>query len=141
MRVLLSFLFLSASALLGADATFFPAEQVNKGFEKGGSLLDRGAYHIMTAHRDGPGLVEVHALDTDIFHVIRGSATLLVGGAVVGGKTTAPNEVRGEKIEGGKEQKVQAGDVIVIPNETPHWFRDVDGPFDYYVVKVRACAK
>ena len=29
------------------------------------------------------------------------------------------------------------GDVMIVPNGTPHWFREVDGPLTYYVVKVR----
>jgi glc operon protein GlcG len=32
---------------------------------------------------------------------------------------------------------ITAGDVIVVPNGVPHWFREVPGPLDYYVVKVR----
>jgi glc operon protein GlcG len=32
------------------------------------------------------------------------------------------------------------GDVVVVPNGTPHWFRDVSGPVLYYVVKVTAPA-
>jgi mannose-6-phosphate isomerase-like protein (cupin superfamily) len=29
------------------------------------------------------------------------------------------------------------GDVVVVPNGTPHWFKQVNGPLLYYVVKVR----
>jgi glc operon protein GlcG len=29
------------------------------------------------------------------------------------------------------------GDVVIIPNGVPHWFKEVQAPFDYYVVKVR----
>jgi len=27
--------------------------------------------------------------------------------------------------------------VIIVPRGTPHWFREVQGPLTYYVVKVR----
>jgi hypothetical protein len=27
--------------------------------------------------------------------------------------------------------------VITVPNGIPHWFREVEGPLTYYVVKVR----
>jgi len=27
--------------------------------------------------------------------------------------------------------------VLIVPNGTPHWFKDVSGPLNYYVVKVR----
>jgi uncharacterized protein GlcG (DUF336 family) len=29
------------------------------------------------------------------------------------------------------------GDVLIVPNGTPHWFQEVSGPLNYYVVKVR----
>ena len=30
-----------------------------------------------------------------------------------------------------------SGDVMIIPNGVPHWFKEVQAPFLYYVVKVR----
>jgi glc operon protein GlcG len=33
---------------------------------------------------------------------------------------------------------ITKGDVLVIPNGTPHWFKEVNGPINYYVVKVRS---
>ena len=79
----------------------------------------------------------MHALDTDVIYVLDGSATLVTGGTVVGGKTTEPNEVRGDAIDGGQARRIARGDVITVPNGTPHWFQEVQGPLTYYVVKVR----
>ena len=31
---------------------------------------------------------------------------------------------------------INEGDVIIVPQGTPHWFKEVDGVVDYYVVKV-----
>jgi quercetin dioxygenase-like cupin family protein len=56
---------------------------------------------------------------------------------VVDGKETVPDEVRGASIANGEVRTISKGDVIVIPNGTPHWFQDVKGPLTYYVVKVR----
>ena len=47
-------------------------------------------------------------------------------------------EIRGAAVQGGEVRQITAGDVVVVPNGVPHWFRDVPGPLDYYVVKVRA---
>ena len=54
-------------------------------------------------------------------------------------KTTGPEEVRGESIEGGEDHQLSKGDVIVIPAGTPHWFKSVQAPptFFYFVVKIR----
>jgi mannose-6-phosphate isomerase-like protein (cupin superfamily) len=82
--------------------------------------------------------VEVHEKDTDIMHVLSGTATLVTGGAMVGGKTVAPEEVRGTSIDGGQTRHVGPGDVLVIPHGVPHWFQEVPGPLTYFVVKVRA---
>ena len=40
-------------------------------------------------------MAEVHARDTDIIYVLEGSATIVTGGQVVDGKTTATDEIRG----------------------------------------------
>ena len=81
-------------------------------------------------------MAEVHELDTDIIYVLDGTASLVTGGEVVDGKTTAPSEIRGASIRGGESRTLAKGDVLVVPNGTPHWFREVRGPFLYYVVKV-----
>ena len=33
-------------------------------------------------------------------------------------------------------ERVVRGDVVIVPKGTPHWFKQVDGAFLYYVVKV-----
>jgi glc operon protein GlcG len=48
-----------------------------------------------------------------------------------------PEELRGTGIQGGETRQLVPGEVVVIPNGVPHWFKQVQGPFLYYVVKVR----
>jgi mannose-6-phosphate isomerase-like protein (cupin superfamily) len=67
--------------------------------------------------------------------VLKGSATLVTGGAVVDGKPIAPEEIRGASIQGGETRRISAGDVVVIPSGVPHWFSDVPAPLDYYVME------
>ena len=86
---------------------------------------------------DSAGLAEVHAKDTDIIYVLGGSATVITGGSVIDGKETAADEMRGKRIDNGERRMLAKGDVMIVPNGTPHWFQDVRGPFTYYVVKVR----
>jgi mannose-6-phosphate isomerase-like protein (cupin superfamily) len=62
---------------------------------------------------------------------------MVTGGTVVGGRATADDEVRGDSITGGSERHLAVGDVLVVPKGMPHWFREVNGTFLYYVVKVR----
>ena len=67
-----------------------------------------------------------------------GTATLVTGGTVIDAKTIEPEEIRGKESSGGESRRVAKGDLVVIPNGTPHWFKEVNGPINYYVVKVRS---
>ena len=49
---------------------------------------------------------------------------------------TRPNEYRGDAIRNGQAHEVSAGDVLVIPAGTPHWFQAVPDEVSYLVVKV-----
>ena len=118
---------------------FFDAKQVTTSFSTGAVLLDGvdRNYMVHTSRRDKPGLAEVHSLDTDIIYVLQGSATLVTGGKAVGAKEIAPDEIRGSRIDGGVTRELSKGEVIIVPNNTPHWFKDVNGEFLYYTIKVR----
>ncbi len=118
---------------------FFDAKQVSASFSSGAVLLDSSDRHYMvhTSRRDKPGLAEIHALDTDIIYVLQGNATFVTGGTAIDAKQTEPNEMRGSRIEGGITRQLSKGEVIIVPNNTPHWFKDVNGEFLYYTIKVR----
>jgi glc operon protein GlcG len=116
--------------------SLFTSETVNAAFAQGVPLFETGSFKIHASRREGPGKVEIHTLDTDIAYVQEGSATVVTGGTAVNAKTIEPNELRGESISGGQTVKIKKGDVIVIPKGVPHWFREVNLPFTYYVVKV-----
>jgi glc operon protein GlcG len=118
--------------------TYLPATQVNQAFTEGMPLIRGMNYKIDASHRDEPGVVEVHTRDTDLIYVLEGSATLVTGGTVVDAKAIEPEEIRGRKSAGGDTRVVGKGDVIVIPDGTPHWFKEVNGRINYYVVKVRS---
>jgi glc operon protein GlcG len=119
------------------EVRYFPASEVHAAFDKGAVLLDAGSFMVHASRREGPGVAEVHVKDTDIIHVLQGSATVVTGGEVVNGHPTAEDEIRGTRIRNGQTQILVEGDVMVVPRGVPHWFRDVRAPFLYYVVKVR----
>jgi glc operon protein GlcG len=129
----------STSVSNTSAVSYFPKEQVAAAFAKGAVLLDGSGrnYMVHASRRDKPGMAEVHARDTDVIYVLDGAATFVTGGTVVDGKMTELDEIRGASITGGETRRIMTGDVITVPNGTPHWFREVDGPLTYYVVKVR----
>jgi mannose-6-phosphate isomerase-like protein (cupin superfamily) len=115
--------------------TFIPAARVTAAFAKGQPLVETESYKVHASLREQPGQAEVHVRDTDIIYVLEGTATIVTGGTVVDGSTTAPDEIRGSSIRGGTEQQLARGDVFIVPNGVPHWFTRVEAPFRYYVVK------
>lgn len=129
---------LSLPAPADAQVTYVPGRDTTAAFQTGKTLLATDAYQVHASRRDKPGEAEVHAADTDIMYILDGTATIVTGGAVVGGKTSAPRETRGASITGGTTRTLAKGDVIVIPHGTPHQFTVVDAPLTYYVVKIAA---
>jgi len=122
-----------------APVLFFDAKQVSASFSTGAVLLDESErnYMVHTSRRDKPGVAEIHTLDTDIIYVMQGTATFVTGGTAVDAKEIAPNEIRGSRIEGGVTRQLSKGEVIIVPNNTAHWFKAVNGEFLYYTIKVR----
>ncbi len=120
-------------------ALYFSKEQVDKIFASGGSFMKdkEGKFQITAGRRESPGTPEVHAKDTDIFYIVEGTATIVTGGTLVDEKTVAPDEIRGGSVKGGTETTLKKGELIVIPHGTPHWITQVQGTFEYLVVKVR----
>jgi glc operon protein GlcG len=134
-------------AIAGAEALKTPAaakveqraaRDVKAAFaagETGAVLVEDAAFRVAASRRDGAGQAELHTTDTDIFYVLEGRATVVVGGEIVDRKETAPNEIRGSSIRGGDTHELAPGDVLTIPRGVPHWFKHVTAPFRYYVVK------
>ena len=121
-----------------AAVSYFERAKVDAAFVKGAVLFDASdKYMVHASHRDKAGMVELHEQDADIIYVLEGSATLVTGGEIVGGKVIASGEIRGTDVKGGETRTITKGDVIIVPAGTPHWFKEVPGPLNYYVVKAR----
>jgi uncharacterized protein GlcG (DUF336 family)/mannose-6-phosphate isomerase-like protein (cupin superfamily) len=115
-----------------------PAAKVAQAFRDDTNLITQGAIRVNASRRDSAGEAEVHQRDTDIFYVTKGSAQLVTGGQVVAPHQTGDAEVRGPTISGGETIQLARGDVVSIPRGVPHWFKQVNAPFEYYVVKSTA---
>ena len=118
-----------------SEVSYFDHETVKAAFAKGEPLLQVPGYDVNPSRRDAPGQAEVHLWETDVVYVVEGAATLVTGGTTVDPKETEPGQIRGTSIEGGETHELAAGDVVVIPNGVPHWFKAVQAPFLYFVVK------
>lgn len=65
-------------------------------------------------------LFEVHDASDDIYYVLEGEATLMLGGALVEPNEIAPGEWRSKTGSGGQRVTIRKGDLIVVPRGTPH---------------------
>lgn len=98
-----------------------------------------GNYLVELVQRNSSGIVEEHLTKNDIFFIRDGSATLILGGTVINGKSSAPNEIRGDSVQNGTKYTVRAGDIIHIPAKVPHQMLLAPGEtVAYTVVKTAA---
>lgn len=101
------------------------------------TIATAGNRTFMVAHREGSGLAEWHETQADIIMISAGQVTMIYGGSITDGKTTAPGEIRGPSIQGGTEVRLGPGDVLHIPAKTPHQMRlDPGAQVTYFVTKV-----
>jgi mannose-6-phosphate isomerase-like protein (cupin superfamily) len=62
----------------------------------------------------------------------------VTGGRLINPKVISPGQTRAEGIEGGQSHRLTKGDVITIPANTPHWWKDTSatGSVGYYAVNI-----
>jgi mannose-6-phosphate isomerase-like protein (cupin superfamily) len=100
-------------------------------------IATEGNRTFMVAHREGSGVAEWHEKQADVMMIASGEVTMIYGGTIVDGKTTAPGEIRGPSIKGGTEVKLAAGDVLHIPAKVAHQMLLAPGAkLTYFVTKV-----
>lgn len=92
-----------------------------------------------------PNSVAEHDLVSEIYHVISGSATLVLGPDIVD-RQRRPATMRtviefngpgngGADIRGGVAYDIKQGDVVIIPAGTGHWFTRIDDHINYLMVR------
>ena len=90
--------------------------------------------------------VAEHDLVSEVYHVIDGSATLVTGPDIADmtRRSADLQTVRefngpgngGSSIRNGVAHELKAGDVIVIPAGTGHWFTKIDDHIRYIMVRI-----
>ncbi len=123
----------------GGPATYVTAEQLTAALKK--SIEARGndmssapvsisdQWRVNIVRRGTPAGAIAHTLGTELHYITEGAGTLVTGGTILrpeGGTAT---------IEGGVSRRVKVGDVVLIPENTPHWYKDVEGVVTYLEVR------
>jgi mannose-6-phosphate isomerase-like protein (cupin superfamily) len=103
------------------------------------TLFDRekGPYRIYTSFIEKrKGAADIHAVDDEVFLIVRGSAIATLGGDVTDKKSTGENEFRGTTIVGGTTRAVGVGDIVSVPHGTAHQMDVGTGQVLYLVIKI-----
>ncbi len=121
-------------------------DQQVRDVEIGKAHIGIGLVHRGKLAAPAPESVAEHDLVSEVYHVIDGSATLMTGPDLVGKKRRPATlqtvrEFNGpgnnsESIRNGVSHELKAGDVIVIPAGTGHWFTKIDDHITYLMVRI-----
>jgi mannose-6-phosphate isomerase-like protein (cupin superfamily) len=89
-------------------------------------------YRINVVHRSKPAGAIAHPGNTELHYIIEGSATVVTGGTI---KRPAAGSNQLASIEGGVTKRVTKGDVVIIPENSAHWYKEIDGQITYLEVR------
>jgi mannose-6-phosphate isomerase-like protein (cupin superfamily) len=112
-------------------------DQVAATMVKGGQIVaDNGL--IVLANRAVQRGAEMHDKTNHVFIIVDGEATFITGGKLIKPSVISPGQTRAEAIDGGQSHHLSKGDVITIPANTPHWWKDTSktGSVGYYAVNI-----
>ena len=110
-------------------------------------VVDVGGYHVGVYVVNRPKGVANSAIYhetkvTEVYHILKGSGTLVTGGKIVNGNKSGPDaqvttELNGPSCSGTAigadivKKAVKTGDIIIIPAGVPHGWTDITDHVDY----------
>jgi mannose-6-phosphate isomerase-like protein (cupin superfamily) len=120
-------------------------DQQVRDIELGKAHVGIGMVYRGRLDKPNPDSVAEHDLVSEVYHVISGSATLVLGPDITN-RQRRPATLRtvrefngpgnnGSDIRNGVAHQIKAGDVVVIPAGTGHWFTKIDDHINYLMIR------
>lgn len=81
-------------------------------------------------------LAELHDKSDDVYYVLKGKATLELGGTLVDPKEVTPGEWRAKTVTGSQMVDIKEGDLIIVPRGTPHRRTVAGKGFSMILIKI-----
>jgi mannose-6-phosphate isomerase-like protein (cupin superfamily) len=121
-------------------------DQQVRDIDIGKSHVGIGIVHRGRLAAPAPESVAEHDLVSEVYHIIDGTATLVLGPDLVG-KKRRPADLEtvrlfngpgnnAASVRNGVSYDLKAGDVVVIPAGTGHWFTKIDDHITYLMVRI-----
>jgi mannose-6-phosphate isomerase-like protein (cupin superfamily) len=121
-------------------------DQQIRAVDVGKSNVDIGLVYRAKLAAPAPNAVAEHDQVSEVYHVIDGSATLVTGPDLVGTKRRPADDravkmlngpgSNSDSIRNGVTYQLKAGDVVIIPAGTGHWFTKIDDHITYLMVRI-----
>jgi mannose-6-phosphate isomerase-like protein (cupin superfamily) len=121
-------------------------DQQVRDIEIGKAHVGIGMVYRGKLDKPAPDSVAEHDLVSEVYHIISGSATLVLGPDITNRQrrpATARTVVEfngpgnnGSEIRNGVAYQLKPGDVVVIPAGTGHWFTKIDDHINYLMIRV-----
>ena len=129
------FVVMSSQSLNDLEKKLQPENKTSELIDSAGMQLRVAVQH--EKNRAGAG-AELHDAYDDVYYVLEGSATLVLGGKLDAPKETDPGEWRSPRIVNGQTIEIKKGDLIVVPRGTPHQRSTENQDFTMILIKIYA---
>lgn len=126
---------LSAQSLTDLEQKLQPDNKVEELIGGAGMELRVAVQH--EKNKSGAA-AELHDASDDVYYVLEGSATLVVGGKLDAPTEAEPGEWRSPRIVDGRTVEINKGDLVVVPRGTPHQRSTTGKDFMMILIKVYA---
>jgi len=123
----------SAQSLDDLQKTLEPDNKISELIDSAGMQLRVAVQH--EKNKTGAA-AELHDASDDVYYVLDGSATLVLGGKLDSPKETDPGEWRSPQIIDGKTFEIKKGDLVVVPRGTPHQRSTANKDFTMILIKI-----